>query len=141
MNDDLLEAALRTLRPAALPADLKARMQAPPPLEPATVPWWRNVRVIGAASLAAAAALVWMLVPPPASGPADPAPRAVRIHQTESTLLAERTLAVEEHDGRVWELVEQEWRDDSIALCSDSPVRVRYSETRVERLCQPVDFQ
>jgi hypothetical protein len=56
-------------------------------------------------------------------------------------LLAERTLAVEEHDGRVWELVEQEWRDDSIALCSDNPLRVRYSETRVERLCQPVDFQ
>lgn len=140
MNDDLLEEALRNLRPAALPVDLMARMQAPPPPLPATVPWYRNVRVIGVATLAAAAALLGMWVPPSASGPADPAPRTVRIHQTESTLLAERTLAVEVQDGRVWELVEQEWRDDSIALCSDSPVRVRYSETRVERLCQPVDF-
>lgn len=140
MNDDLLEETLRNLRPAALPADLKARMQAPPPLVLVAVPWWRKVRVIGAASLAAAATLAWVFVPPSASGPAHPAPRTVRIHQTESTLVAERTLAVEEHDGRVWELVEQEWRDDSIAVYSASPVRVRYSETRVERLCQPVDF-
>jgi len=140
MNDDLLEAALRELRPAALPADLRARMKCPPPPELVTVPWWRSARVIVTASLAAAAAMAWMLVPP-AAGPADPAPRTVRIQQIESTLLAERTLAVEEHDGRVWELVEQEWRDDSIALCSSSPVRVRYSETRLERLCQPVDFQ
>lgn len=140
MNDDLLEEALRNLRPAALPADLKARMQAPPPLEPVTVPWWRSVRGIGAATLAAAAALVWALLPLSSPGPTETAPRTVRIHQTESTLVAERTIAVEEHDGRVWELVEQEWRDDSIALCSDSPVRVRYSETRVERLCLPVDF-
>jgi hypothetical protein len=141
MNDELLEAALRELRPAALPTDLKARMQAQPPPGPVTLPWWRDVRVIGASLLAAAATIVWMVVPPSASHPVDPLPRSVRIHQTESTLLAERTLAVEEHDGRIWELVEQEWRDDSIALCSDSPVRVRYSETRVERLCQPVDFQ
>ena len=140
MNDDMLEAALRGLRPAALPADLRERMKSPPPSERATLPWWRSARVIVTASLAAAAAVAWMLVPP-AAGPADPTPRTVRIHQTESSLLAERTLAVEEHDGRVWELVEQEWRDDLIALCTDSPVRVRYSETRVERLCQPVDFQ
>jgi hypothetical protein len=140
MNDDLLEAALRDLRPAALPADLKARMKCPPPLERPTLDGLRKLRVIGSASLAAAAALVWVLLPP-ATGPADSAPRTVQIHQTESTLLSERTLAVEEHDGRVWELVEQEWRDDSIALCSSSPVRVRFSETRVERRCQPVDFQ
>lgn len=141
MNDDLLEAALRELRPAALPADLKARMQTQPPPGPVTLPWWRDVRVIGASLLAAAATIIGMIVPPSDSHPVAPLPRSVRIHQTESTLLAERTLAVEEHDGRIWELVEQEWRDDSIALCSDSPVRVRYSETRVERLCQPVDFQ
>lgn len=116
-------------------------MKCPPPPGPVAAPWWRDVRVIASGVLAAAAALAWMVVPPSATSPADPAPRTVRLHQTESTLLAERTLAVEEHDGRVWELVEQEWRDDSIALCSDSPVRVRYSETRVERLCQPVDFQ
>jgi hypothetical protein len=141
MNDDLLEAAIRELRPAALPADLKARMKSPPPPERLTVAWWRNARVIATGALAAATALVWQLVPGSATDPADTAPRTVRIHQKESTLLAERTLAVEEHNGTVWELVEQEWRDDSIALCSGSPVRVRYSETRVERLCQPVNFQ
>jgi hypothetical protein len=94
------------------------------------------------AALAAAACVLLLpaILPDPAA-PAQPAtsrPLSVRHH--ESTLLAERPLAVVERDGRFWRIAEQQWQDRDLALCSATPVRVRFAATRRELVCQPVEF-
>jgi hypothetical protein len=62
------------------------------------------------------------------------------ICQQRSVLLGSRTLAVLHHDGRTWEVAEQQWRDDKLALCSAVPVQVQSATIRREIVCQPVDF-
>lgn len=67
MKDEELEKLLAALRPAPLPPQLRARLDAPAPAKRRAVPWrWM------AATLAplAAAACWWLLAPTPAGGPA-----------------------------------------------------------------------
>lgn len=137
MKDDLqLEERLRSMRPASLPADLRERMKEPPPT-PVQGP---SRRILAAAPIAAAAAwlLWWSLSPAPSAPPAEPA--ALTIHEHRSILVESRPLQFIEHDGRLWELAEETWREEELALCSTAPLRVQTTETNRQLVCLPVDF-
>lgn len=149
-HDDPAIKALRILRPAALPEELR-RSMACPPAEPASAvtpaichtprsaTGVRRVRVLMASSaLAAMAACMVLIIQPASRGEAPPLP--VSVMRTESELVSRRTLGMEEHDGRLWERVEEEWRNESVAACSATPVRARLTETRVVEMLRPVDF-
>jgi hypothetical protein len=40
----------------------------------------------------------------------------------------------------MWSLEEQHWKDEEIALCSDSPLTVHLSRDRHELVYEPVPF-
>jgi hypothetical protein len=137
-TDDPLENLLRGLRPAPLPADLAAEMREPPDVTPpATLLPWR--RFAAMAGLAAACAALWWSPARKSPTPEFQEP-AVSVVQRQSTLLDRRSLAVVEHEGRVWEFAEEEWLDEELGLCSATPVRVRSKATRHQVVCRPVDF-
>jgi len=138
MNKTSLEDEIRNLRPAPLPPDLLARMARPPSVAiPRRTP--NVLRIVFGAGLAVAAAVAII-----ASWPAPPVtpavPPSLSVCQKRSVLLDTRTLAVLHRDGRTWEVAEQRWRDDNLALCSVVPVRVQSASIRREIVCQPVDF-
>jgi hypothetical protein len=139
MKHPTLEEEIRSLRPAPLPPDLLSRMAQPPPVIKQRRTR-RVLHVVFGAGLAVAAALAimarWPAPPPPPAA----APPSLTISQHRSVLLDARTLAVLHHDGRTWEVAEQRWRDDNLALCSAVPQQVRSSAIRREIVCQPVDF-
>jgi hypothetical protein len=136
MNDDTeLETLLRGLRPGKLPADLRAAMKHPPGRDP--LPWWRHPAIL-TVPLAAALAIAFFLPKNSATRPSGPA--AVTLRQTQSTLLQSRSLEITKIEGRLWELAEQEWLDEDIALCSAAPVKVKFTEIRHELVWQPVRF-
>lgn len=136
MKDDLdLESQLRNLRPQVLPTDLQARMEEPP-ARPS--PWKRIV----APAILASAAAIWAIVLnfPSAAPPQDQSAEPVTIVQQQSSLVGSRVIAVIEREGQAWELTEQEWLDEEIAICSTSPVQVRLTATRHELIYQPVPY-
>lgn len=73
-------------------------------------------------------------------GPADTEP-VLNIRHQVSTLLSSKRLELRQQNQEWWEKCEQEWLDQETALCSHSPAVVRYTCTRREVVCQPVDFQ
>ena len=143
-DDSFIEDEIRKLRPAALPADLRMRMRNEPALpKPSRL---RRILPIAAAAGLAAAACVAIVVSlpdrPGSTADASPAPPDhLTIIEQSSTLADTRTIAIREHQGRMWELVEQEWHDDTVALCSTTPVRVRSTVIRPEIVWVPVNFQ
>jgi len=139
MNRSALEEEIRNLRPAPLPPDLLARMTQRPPLtQPRRA---RQVLHVGfGAALALAAAMVIMARwPAPPATPVAPLP-SLSLCEQRSVLMDTRTLALLHHDGRTWEVAEQQWRDDNFALCSAVPLQVQSAAIRREVVCQPVDF-
>lgn len=137
MNDDSqLEAALRSMRPGKLPADLRTRMAEPPPAAGPRL-WKRPLAI-----LPLAAAAVWLLWPGLAPPPATPAapPPTLTLHEQRSTLIDSRPLKFIEHDGQLWEIAEETWREEELALCSTSPLQVQTTETTRQIVCQPVHF-
>ena len=135
MKDDLeLESMLRELRPQKLPDDLRTRMQEPP----ARPSRWK--RIIVPVSLAAAAAITFLLTIQSTSPPADESAAPITIVQQQSSLINSRVTAVIEHNGQTWELIEQEWVDEEVAVCSTTPTRVRLAVTRHELVYQPVTY-
>jgi hypothetical protein len=146
MNDDeKLENELRMLKPGPLPEDLKARLaeepslaEKPPPGR--TIPWMLLV----AAAAACLVAFVAILVNPTPSNSGDLVDSSLpplSILQKDSMLVSSRPLALREHEGQVWEVSEEEWRDDTVALCSATPVQVRSTENRKKIVYRPVEFQ
>lgn len=139
MNHPLLEEQIRNLRPAPLPPDLLARMAQPPeitnPRHGRQILW-----VVFGAGLAVAAAVAIMAHWPalPVTSPATV--RSLSIRQQRSVLLDTRTLGVVHRDGRTWEVAQQQWHDDNLALCAEVPIQVRSTGIRNEIVCQPVDF-
>ena len=140
-----IEQRIRELRPAPAPADLMARLSAAnpdapakprPKVVPAFIAW-----VGGIAAAAACVALIHMRGGGSDTPPDPVADAPLHIIQKDSTLLGTRTLAITEHGGQLWEISEQEWRDDTIALCSTSPVELHSAVTRREIVCAPVEFQ
>ncbi|MDF1851661.1 MAG: hypothetical protein P1U85_12565 [Verrucomicrobiales bacterium] len=135
MKDDLeIESMLRDLRPQQLPADLRTRMKEPP----VRTDRWK--RVVAPAVLAAAAVWVVSLIlpsmPPRAGGTLEP----VTILQQQSSLIDSRVIAVIQGDGQAWEVMDQEWLDEELAICSSSSVQVRFTATRRELVYQPVPY-
>ena len=65
----------------------------------------------------------------------------VSIIKKESTLLNSNTLAFEEIDGQLWEVSEEEWQDETLALCSAGPVKLHSTVIRREVVCALVEFQ
>lgn len=131
-----LENQLRSLSPGTLPDDVKLRLAHPP--EPAEMKSFRLRHFLFAgAALATAACAVLMLRPSHAISP-EPAP--VSLYHQESTLISAKPMGYVERDGRMWSLEEQQWRDEEIALCSNSPVTLRATRERVELVYEPVSF-
>jgi hypothetical protein len=149
MTDHDLEQHLRGLRLAPLPAALKNDMAEPPIGAPArlvTPQRRRSILPWIAGPLAAAAASVGVaLLIRPAAPHADPGEarefRPVSFSQRQSTLLDSRPLAVIQDGGRMWEVAEQQWRDEEFAFCSAAPVRLRSEDIRREIVFQPIKFQ
>ena len=137
MNDDShLEAALRSMRPGPLPPELRERMKEPPP-GPIRGPW---KRILATSPIAAAAAwLLWANLGPETTTAPGVAP-ALTIHEHRSILVESRPLKFIEHDGRLWEIAAETWREEELALCSTSPLRIQTTETNHQLVCQPVDF-
>ena len=143
-NDPFIENEIRKLRPAALPADLRDRMREEPVVRQSSR--LRRVLPLATAGALATAACVAIVIklrvrPEPAIHAGSGPPEELTIIEQNSILADSRTIALHEHHGRMWELVEQEWRDDTVALCSTSPVRVRSTVIRPVIVWRPVEFQ
>jgi hypothetical protein len=132
-----LESMLRSLRPGTLPEDMRQRLADPPAATPSRFIFPRRPVLLASASMAAAACAVLLLRQPDA--PVLPAAPLSVFHQ-ESTLLGTRVIEIVERDGMVWSLEEQHWKDEELALRSDSPVSVHLSRDRHELVYEPVPF-
>lgn len=149
MKDHDLENLVRSLRPAPLPGDLRTRLSA----EPLRLKKPGNHRrVLVSLAMAAAAimlmvAIILLLRPDrpdrPAklvSSPEEPG-RPVSVIKKDSTLLSSRVLSIEEYDGELWEISEEEWRDDTLALYSGGPSQLNSTAIRRDVVCTPLKFQ
>ncbi|MEM7011816.1 MAG: hypothetical protein AAF585_10065 [Verrucomicrobiota bacterium] len=134
-QDDPIEELLHSLKPGPLPDELK-RMKEPKVASP-TKPIWRSRTWLAAAAAAMVAlpGLAWVLQNAGSDGE-----KQVSILQMDSELLSSKTLATREHAGQLWNIVEEEWRDETVMLFSMTPVRVRSTEIRREIVCKPVQF-
>lgn len=141
MNDDYLAEQIRRLRPTSMPQDLRDRLAGEPaPLAPSSrVPrlGWAAAAVLALLAVS----LTFLLNPEVESPQATTESRPISIVSQESTLLGTRTLAQQEHDGQLWELIEENWRDDTVAICSATTAEVRSSILRPEVRWVPVVYQ
>jgi hypothetical protein len=137
MNEfDDLENQLRSLSPGTLPDDVKLRLAQSP--QAVDMKGFRIRHLVFAGSaLAAAACELFMLRP---SYVISPEPASVSIYHQESTLISAKPMGYVERDGRMWSLEEQQWQDEEIALCSNSPITLRSTRERVELVYEPVSF-
>lgn len=131
-----LENHLRSLRPGTLPADLSQRLAHAPEMTAGNRIQFRSLAVVS--GLLAAAACVALLLWPSQPRPADSAP--VSVYHQESTLITSKPLGYVEKNGRMWSLEEQQWQDEEIAFCSNSPVTVHSTRERVELVYEPISF-
>ena len=150
MNDSSdIENMLRSLHPHDLPGDLKRRLDTPPTRRSRPAAWRHTLTAASAA--AAAACLAWFLPKFSLQSGSDsfshhPATTAIptsaplAVHHSESTLIDSHSLGFLQRDGRMWSIEEQQWQDDEIACCSNSPVRVHQTSSRREVVCEPVRF-
>jgi hypothetical protein len=137
MNEfDDLENQLRSLQPGTLPADLRQRLARPPErIQESPI---RLRRVWACSGLLAAAACAVFFLWPFRNASSEPAP--VSVYHQESTLIASKPLGYVEKDGRMWSLEEQQWQDEEIAFCSNSPVTVHSTRERLELVYEPISF-
>ena len=144
MNNRDLEQQIRELRPASLPAELRAQLDASePPVEIGRSRKPLALLAVAAVLIAAATLAVLLQPNPGTSGVAestDATDEHFSVVQQESTLLSSRTLETRKHNGRLWELVENQWRDETVAMCSATTARIRSTEIRPEVVWQPVEF-
>lgn len=148
MKNDELENLMRSLKPAPLPADLKKRLS-PEPMRPKPAATQWKLLLVSAAVVAVGLFSVFImnLMDSPQEAPSStantPMPIAetpVSVLKTDSTLLNSRTLEIKEVEGRLWEISEEEWRDDTLALCSAGPVKLNSTVIRREIVCSPLEF-
>ena len=135
MKDDLeMESLLKEMRLQSLPADLQERMAEPPPRRA------RWNRVLAPGLLAAAAVWIVMLVLPDRSPESGGAQGPVTVLERQSSLVDKRVVAIIQGEGQAWELSDQEWLDEEIAICSTSSMQVRLTTTRRELVCEPIPY-
>lgn len=143
MNDQDLEDLIHSLKPAPLPADLKTRMAAEP-MRLRSSTRWRSISIAAAAvAVGVLSFLVFFQSEKPAEDDvaSTDVEAPVSVLKKDSTLLRSRTLAVKEVEGQLWEVFEEEWRDDTLALCTVGPTRLNSTVIRREVVCSPVEFQ
>lgn len=141
MNNHDFEQQIRKLQPAPLPPELRARLREEPPAE---LPRSRRHGVRWAMAATVVVAAVLLILVSPHQQPNEVVAEDddhFSVVQQEATLLGTRTLETREYDGQLWELVEQQWRDETVAVCSATPVRVRSTVIRPEAVWVPVKFQ
>lgn len=141
MNDQDLENLVRRLKPSSLPEDLRERLAAEPEL-PATPVTKRMLLIVAgvAAAVVVFAGMILLERPEPlADGHEEERP--VSVVQTDSTLLGSRLLEVKEYDGQLWEISEEEWRDDTLLLYTAGPSSLNSTVIRREIVCAPLQFQ
>ena len=151
MKNDELENLMRSLKPAPLPDDLKARLSAEPLRQKQKANHGRWQFAGAAAAMLAIGLFVFFIMtqrdsskneqdPPLITlSPSEESP--VSVLKTDSTLLNSRTLAIKEIEGQLWEISEEQWRDDTLALCSAGPVKLNSTVIRREIVCSPLEFQ
>jgi hypothetical protein len=145
MNDQDLENLVRRLKPSSLPEDLRERLAAEPEL-PATPVTKRMLFIVAgvAAAVVVFAGMILLERPEPPAGSladGDEEERPVSVVQTDSTLLGSRLLEVKEYDGQLWEISEEEWRDDTLLLYTAGPSSLNSTVIRREIVCAPLQFQ
>jgi hypothetical protein len=163
MKSDLEKQILK-LKPGALPSDLVDRLKDEPPLThieenmttdvvAKVIPIKNNRWVWGLAVGVAAAACFIILMARESWKSSDQSngPELVSVDldsskelsmiRRDETLIRTTTLATEELDGQLWEIVEEKWIDDTFAACSAVPVLVSAQEFRREIIFRPVVFQ
>ena len=131
-----LENHLRSLRPGTLPVDLRQRLAHAPETIGGSRIRFRSPAVVS--GLLAAAACAAFLLWPSQPRPAGSAP--VSVYHQESILIASKPLGYVEKNGRLWSMEEQQWQDEEIAFCSNSPVTVHSTRERVELVYEPISF-
>lgn len=144
MNEyEELERQIRRLRPAPLPPDLAIRLKEPPCPESKHPPRpiLRFALAAGLVALACATSLLIRSLSVNTEDPPVAESRPVSHLQKNSTFLGSRRLSLEEREGRMWEISEQEWLDETIVLCSSSHAEFRTSVIRSEIVRAPVQFQ
>lgn len=145
MNDHDLEKLIRSLKPAPLPEDIRMRLSTGPVRKKR--PGNRKVILIAFAAAAAVTMMVGisislrpeapteMSATPQESGP------PVSVIKRDSTLLSSRVLSIREYEGELWEVSEEEWRDDTLALYSAGPSQLSATVIRREVVCSPLKFR
>jgi hypothetical protein len=145
MNEKLPERSLKQVRPAPLPPELRARL-ATPPAKVCSIRSHARITLIArlkplALPLAAAVMIGFALhiFSGSDSEPTRTAP-PVTLRQHEKTLLHSKRIQLFETEEGCWELVEQQWKEESSIANSHSPVLIRTSEITNTLICCPVAF-
>ena len=143
MNEELPDSFLKHLKPAPLPVALQARL-AEPPARVARVDGmprsWRG-RVATLLPIAAVLAIGFALHRPSATLVKPMASdSALTVRQHEKTLLQSKRLQLFEIDGGYWELLQQQWKEESSVATTDSPILIHSSEITQILVCAPVAF-
>ena len=120
MNDPF-EERLRSLRPAALPEQVKARLAKPPFSRSRGMRRLLSFAVPLAAAACLALALVW-----PAT---ESAPMLVRTHSQEVIGVLPVSF-ITDSENRPWEFVEVSWVEESTLVSSGSPVAMQVRDVR-----------
>jgi hypothetical protein len=141
MNEELPDSFLKQIKPAPLPRALRARLTQPPvrvagnamPLS------WKG-RLASMLPIAAALAIGMLLhrksvrVEPHATEP------DVTVRHHQKTLIQSKRLKLFEVDGGYWELLQQQWKEESSVANTHSPILIRSSEIKHTLVCAPVTF-
>lgn len=158
MKDQDLETLLHQLKPAPLPDDLQSRLSAEPGRSMRARKRKITALVSGLAAAVAGILGLMILVSSRTRTGSDavsvgagqlPAPderkvvtpRPVSVVKKDSMLLNSRLLEIREYDGELWEISEEEWRDDTLVLYSAGPSQLNATVIRREVVCAPLNFQ
>lgn len=141
MNEELSDSFLKQLKPAPLPLALRARLAQPPaPVVENTMPHsWRE-RLVSLLPIAAALAIGLMLHRHAGRVEPQEAEANVTVRHHEKILLQSKRLQLFEVDGGYWELLQQQWKEESTVANTHSPILIRSSEIKHTLVCAPVTF-
>jgi hypothetical protein len=141
MNEDLSDSFLKQLKPAPLPLALRARLAHPPApvVENIMSHSWRE-RLVSLLPIAAALAMGLLLHRHAGRAESQEAEPNVTVRHHEKILLQSKRLQIFEVDGGYWELLQQQWKEESTVANTHSPIFIRSSEIKHTLVCAPVTF-
>lgn len=141
MKEELTDLFLKQLKPAPLPVALRARLAQPPApvVEDVVHHRWRD-RLVSLLPIAAALAIGMLLHRPSTQVDRPKAETAVTLRHHEKILLGSKRVKLFEVDGAYWELLQQQWKEESSVVNTHSPVLIRSSEIKHTLVCAPVIF-